>query len=297
MESSLIDELLSKYSQVVVYGAKGWLGKSALKALEIKPRHYPSVLLIGSKDESARHAGLPLDIYSAESALTKVRKANLFFNAAFLRREKVQELGESEYILRNEIISKFPYKLLNQQIISSVINLSSGVANKEEYYGDIYARLKNESRMQLTELSSKNGSQLINCQIFTISGEYINEFSNLALSNFILQALNSTNEILIKSPNARRTYIDAVNLSEVLLKLTLDKDDIDIDSGGILVNFKQLAESIRNILAPNKNLILLDEPGTDYFGNFEKFNHIARHKKVELLDLNHQINSTLSAFN
>ena len=297
MDTSLIDDLLSKYSQVVIYGAKGWLGRSALKTLEIKPHHYSSVLLIGSREESVRHTGLPLDVYSAERALDKVRKGSMFFNAAFLRREKIQELGETEFILRNEIISNFPYQLLKRQFISSFINLSSGVAKQEGNNLDIYARLKYESKLHLTKLTSENGSQLVNCQIFTISGEFINEFSNLALSNFIMQALNSTNEIVIKSPNAKRTYIDAVNLSEVLLKLTLDKVDIDIDSGGINVNFLQLAEIIRNSLSPNKKLKLLDEPGADYFGDFEKFNQIAKLKKVELLDLNQQINLTVRAFN
>ena len=296
--------LLDRCDQVVIYGANGWMGRSALDFLSsISPSATKrKVLLIGSRSSNLEIGNEIFEINDPVTGFRKIEMNAIFFNAAFIRREYLQKMKSEEYLHKNEEIAKLPINALRGKKLFSFINLSSGVArNLDQDSGlnptDKYARLKKDLELEYAELGSKNDTAIINCRIFSLSGSYLNEFENLAISSFIKQA-KEHNRIKVLSPNTKRTYIDATNLAETLLTVGSKGKASSFDSGGALVTMHELAESIKVALnKDNCELTLGNEESPDYFGDYKEFNVMASNVGQNLYGIGDQILRTLKAFN
>lgn len=301
---NLVDRLLAKYDQIVIYGAKGWVGRSAVELSmggeqEISKHQ---VLLIGSKTETSRQANLPFDIYSSSDASSLLGEKILFLNSAYLRREKLDGMTSSEYEKTNNKIMEFGLNLLNSGRIKTFINLSSGAASQGnieniELVSDPYAKCKIKDEAALYSICDKSQTQFINCRIYAMSGKHINEFNHLALTSFIGQALKEPFVIGVKSPTTLRTYIDSIDLVNVLFQLSLTDKNYRIDSGGDLVALGDLAKIVGQAMEGTR----IEEPdnldkSADYFGDYLEFNNLAKELGIDLKNLTEQVKETYKAF-
>ena len=265
--------------QVVIYGANGWLGRSAIAAtFDIFPDlSLNSILLLGSKISNVNIRGKNVEVKEALSGLHLIEENSIFINCAFLRREQVLKLGEKEYVKQNLHVMELPVEVLRKRRVFSLVNLSSGVAGLvqsgvHDSSQDMYAVLKRRSELELAHEAALVGANFLNCRVFSVSGSYLNEFENLALSLFIAHALKSE-PINVRSPESRRSYIDGVNLMTVLLKLAVNGETGNYDSGGICVTMKELAETVSRIIDSRESEIIIgEEKGKSYFGDFKNFN-------------------------
>ena len=177
---TLIDRLSVDYNQIVIYGAKGWVGRSAVELLfEGNPQLFKEkVLLIGSKSQTANDANLPAKIFASKDSIKYIENAVLFLNAAYLRREKIATLGPEVYEKTNNSMTNFCLDLLERESIKTFINLSSGVAKQSNYseeaiFEDLYAKSKRKSELKIADACKSVNSQLINCRIFNLSGNML----------------------------------------------------------------------------------------------------------------------------
>jgi nucleoside-diphosphate-sugar epimerase len=290
-------------SQYIIYGANGWLGRSALKSIIDSCSNFDSnkILLIGSRASSIQVEGKNFQIFEQDQALESIQEYGCFYNSAFLRKEKLLALGYERYVHENNSISSFAEMVIRTKKLSSFINISSGAASvfdadKKSMEIEPYGYLKKHWEGIFANASREYRTQNINCRVYSVSGRYINEFKNLALTNFISQA-KETKKIEVKSPATRRTFIDAVDLAHVLFKLLDGKTNLDIDSGGQLVSLSEMAVSVAKAL----NLTSDDveegsENSLDYYGDYEKFNALASHLNIQIKNLDSQINETLKAY-
>ncbi len=289
--------------QVVIYGANGWLGRSAIAAtFDLFPDlSSNSILLLGSKSNNVTIRGKNVEIKEALSGLHLIEENSIFVNCAFLRREQVLKLGEKEYLKQNLHVMELPVEVLRKRRVFSLVNLSSGVAGLvqsgvHDSSQDVYAVLKRRSELELAHEAALVGANFLNCRVFSVSGSYLNEFENLALSLFIAHALKSK-PINVRSPESRRSYIDGVNLMSVLLKLAVNGEAGSYDSGGICVTMKELAETVLRIIDSRESEIIIgEEKGKSYFGDFKNFNDLSIQLGVTILDLDEQVRRTLMAF-
>lgn len=289
--------------QVVIYGANGWLGRSAIAAtIDLFPDlSLNSILLLGSRSSKITIRGKNLEIKESLSGINLINEDSIFINCAFLRREQLAKLGEEEYVKQNLRIMELPALVLRKHRIFSLVNLSSGVAGLVQggvnsSSQDIYAALKRRYEIELAHETSLAGTNFLNCRVFSVSGSYLNEFENLALSLFIAHALKSE-PIYVRSPESIRSYIDGVNLMTILLKLAINGETGNYDSGGICVTMKELAETVLRIIDSRKSeLIIGEEKGKSYFGDFKNFNDLSNQLGVTILDLDDQVRHTLMAF-
>jgi nucleoside-diphosphate-sugar epimerase len=160
----------------------------------------------------------------------------------------------------------------------------------------MYAVLKRRSELELAHEAALVGANFLNCRVFSVSGSYLNEFENLALSLFIAHALKSE-PINVRSPESKRSYIDSVNLMTVLLKLAVNGETGNYDSGGICVTMKELAETVLRVIDSRESEVIIgEEKGKSYFGDFKNFNDLAIQLGVTILDLDEQVRHTLMAF-
>jgi hypothetical protein len=295
---------LNNCDQFIIYGANGWLGRSALDFISsiLPTRAKGQTLLIGSKPGNLRLNNENFEIVDPKTGFAKIRNNAIFFNAAFLRREFLLEMTTKEYLHKNEEITTLPKLAISEKKLFSFINLSSGVARDLDGETtpkliDEYSKLKKRLEVEYLESCSQSGVAFVNCRIFSLTGRHINEFKNLALSSFIIQARNR-NQIEVKSPSTKRTYVDATILAGTLLsEATLGKN-ANFDSGGQLVTMLELAKKVLSVLGKDQTAIITgNDQSPDYFGNFEKFNSMALKIDENFLGIEDQILKTLSAFN
>jgi nucleoside-diphosphate-sugar epimerase len=297
------NSLLDQCEQVVIYGANGWMGRSAVDYVtSFEPTiTRDKILLIGSKASNLKINGFNLDVFPPIDGLNSVRENAIFLNAAFLRREFLQEMTPEEYLHKNEEIVGLAKSAIKKKKLLSFINLSSGVARdldqgSEWKHPDEYARLKKRLEVEYDELSSQSGNAIINCRIFSLTGRYLNEFENLALSSFIKQA-KENKRIEVRSPVTKRTYVDAVSLAGTLLLVASEGKDASFDSGGTLVTMLEMAENVAAALGKDQMQIIVGkDESPDYFGDFERYNRLAADLGQNLSGINEQILNTIRAF-
>lgn len=295
---------LNNCNQFIIYGANGWLGRSALDFISshLQDKTKRQTLLIGSKPGNLRINGENFEIVDPKTGFQKIRNNAIFFNAAFLRREFLLEMTSEEYLYKNEKIIALPKRAIAEKKLFSFINLSSGVAREWDSkitpkIIDEYSRLKKRLEVEYLKYCSHSRVSFVNCRIFSLTGRHINEFKNLALSSFIIQA-KSRNQIEVKSPLTKRTYVDATILAGTLLTVAALGKNIDFDSGGQLVTMHELAEKVLSALGKDRTAIITGgDQSPDYFGKFEDFNSIALEIGEKFLGIEDQILRTLNAFN
>lgn len=213
--------------QIVIFGANGWLGRSAVIASSPFWENSPedSLLLIGSKNSRVVLDGKEFNILTQNQAASLIKNGCMFLNAAFLRREKLQTMDTSKFIEKNLEISNFALQQIRSQKVKYFINLSSGAAQPYDVESlslskDPYGSLKFLWEREFEEECRVRDTNFLNCRIYSILGRFINEFDNLAISSFIKQAILQ-NSIFVKAPNCQRTYVDAEQLVTLLFQLVL----------------------------------------------------------------------------
>lgn len=291
-------------SQYVIYGANGWMGRSAVDFLSsVNPRIADErLILIGSKPKELVINGSTFKILDPTSGFSSIEENSVFLNSAFLRRETLLTVPGEEYVRKNREISAFAMRVLKEKKLFSFINLSSGAARSIDVdsnlkTSDEYAAMKGSLEVEFSELARKHKTPMVNCRIYSLSGRHLNEFENLALSSFIKQ-VQGRNQIDVKSPSTKRTYLDATNLANILFKIACKGINANFDSGGTLVTMFELASNVAKALGKGHCEILCgDYQSADYFGDYESFNELAKELGVELVGLQEQILRTLEAFN
>jgi len=290
-------------SQFVIYGANGWMGRSAVEFLSlIEPKiAQERLLLIGSRPSELSINGRTFKILDPTSGFSSIEENSVFLNSAFLRREALKTVPAKEYVRRNLEISSFAKTALEKRKLFSFINLSSGAARNMDIESnhkavDDYARIKKCLEIEFSELACENKTPFVNCRIYSLSGRHLNEFGNLALSSFIKQA-QSNNQIRVHSPSTKRTYLDAINLAAILFNIACKGIDANFDSGGNLVTMSELARNVASALGKKDCKIFCgDDRSPDYFGDYETFNELATELGVEIFGIQKQIFRTLEAF-
>jgi len=279
------------------------MGRSALEFIstQIPTNLNNKVLLIGSRPSKLTFDEVEQEVFEPTKGFAAIKEGAVFFNAAFLRRELLQSMSLSEYIRQNQEIGSLAKRAIETKNLKSFVNLSSGVARELDSdstnkNSDAYAVMKKSFEMDYESLCNYYGTTLVNCRIFSISGRHINEFKNLALSNFIHQS-QTQRKILVNSPATLRTFVDAVDLAGVLLNLGCQGVSLNIDSGGQLIDMLNLAERINHVVNNSKaDTILGHGSSPDYFGRFLEFNSIMTEMGFPVKGIDEQIRNTLKAF-
>lgn len=280
------------------------MGRSAVEFLSlIEPKiAQERLLLIGSRPSKLSINGSTFKILDPTSGFSSIEENSIFLNSAFLRREALSTVPAEEYVRKNREISVFAMRILKEKRLFSFINLSSGAARSMDVVSNLktadeYSRMKKALEVEFAELGRKHKTPIVNCRIYSMSGRHLNEFENLALSSFIKQVQGS-NQIEVKSPRTKRTYLDATNLASILFNIACKGDDANFDSGGTLVTMSELASNVASALGKKDCEILYgDDQSPDYFGDYKSFNELATELGVEMFGIQEQILRTLEAFN
>ena len=298
---------INSLNKIVVFGASGWLGRECISLLSssLRKNFSSKVILVGSTNKSIKVNQQNYEITSIDD-LGHQTNVDLVIDLAFITQEKLEQLGEKQYIQLNQELRKKICDFIYESKPKYVYFASSGAADidfisvTKSYSKRVYGELKLASETELKKISQELDFNLLVNRIWSVTGLQMQDYSKYAIGNFISQAL-STNEIKIKSSDqVLRSYIDAKDLFKVCFhELFLNKFTL-LNSGGFQTTLFDLASLVLKVLgsstAQNPNSTE-KEPGDDYVSKDFKLNDLALKQGLNLQSLKDQIRNTLKAIN
>jgi nucleoside-diphosphate-sugar epimerase len=292
---------------VVVTGANGWLGKSAVSVLASEFSNYRVIALSRNIDHNKSNNDL---IYMSNDDFSKDdSEITGLIHTAFVTKNYIEEIGPIEYIDQNTKIHNWLMNFIELKNPNWTVAISSGAT--KQYIdkvesdipivdSDLYGKMKLEEEQALL------GSDISNVAIgrlWAASGRYMQNHKIYALGQFIEAALNGKNIKIASREPVYRRYIDAEDFMKVLVMTALDSKRTLFDSGGILTTIENLAQEVAQSFNNKNNSKIEIEYDTkklsienvNYFANSEKFLELQSKFKIQERSITEQIERTSNA--
>ena len=294
-------------NKVIVFGASGWLGRECISLLTsmLGSNFSPKVILIGSSNKSIQVNQQNYDIISIDNLETHT-KVDLVIDLAFITQEKLDQLGELQYIQLNHELRKKIHRFIYESKPKYVYFSSSGAADIDfmkvtrSSSKRVYGELKLASETELKKISKDLDFNLLINRIWSVTGSQMQDYSKYAVGNFISQALSSKEIRINSSDQVLRSYIDAEDLFKVCFNQLLINKYSLLNSGGFQTTLFDLASLVLMVIGSSTiqvpNLIE-KESGDDYVSKDFKLNELANSQGLKLRSLEDQIKNTLRAIN
>ncbi len=194
---------------------------------------------------------------------TKLNFPDIYFDFAFLTREKINTFGLEKFNMINMDIINNSVRLIKLQQPKTVILASSGAIygeGRRNHEGNnyLYSMLKRIQEEKITEVCSKIGANLIIARIFNLSGSGISKINTFAISEMIDNAVRGRKLYVNSDYLVFRRYCDISQLLRLLIAANKNNFTGVIDSGGIKIELHQLAQTIINELGSQSELVFPD---------------------------------------
>jgi nucleoside-diphosphate-sugar epimerase len=238
--------------RVVVTGASGWLGRTALDLLT--PLGLPT-LALASRNRIIRVGECEIECRVWDDREVAAFAPTVVLDCAFLTRDRVADMPLGEYVAANRSLTD---RLVYATLLPGVrlaLTISSGAAvyPHDALDGPIennpYGYLKLEAEHRLAQAAAESDAVPVVARAWSISGAHVQKPLNYALGSMILAAASGAIRIAARRPVFRR-YI----LAEELLALGIAEGGVGpatIDSGGELVEMAELAARVAQAVRPD----------------------------------------------
>jgi len=180
--------------RVLVLGAGGWFGKTALSLIA---RHTKSLMLVGSHERAVVVNGRPFHIEKwSEEEVAKFRP-EIVLDFAYLIRSFLTDHGFSDYVQINRELSQRVLSLAFLGWVEGILTVSSGDAiearNRPSTYieTDPYGALRDEFERKFLEETHRHSVRAFIARAWSVSGGFVGKPMNYALSSFVLQAVTA----------------------------------------------------------------------------------------------------------
>jgi nucleoside-diphosphate-sugar epimerase len=289
---------------VVVTGANGWLGKSAVSVLASEFSNYRVIALSRKMDNIKSNNDV---IYmSYDDFLKDDSEITGLIHTAFMTKNYIEEIGPIEYIDQNTRIHNWLMNFIKLKNPNWSVAVSSGAT--KQYIDKVESDLPISDsdlygKMKFEEEDALLGSEIPNVAIgrlWAASGRYMQNHKIYALGQFIDAALNGKNIKIASKELVYRRYIDAEDFMKVLVMTALDSKRTLFDSGGILTTIENLAQEVAKFFNNKNNSKIEIEYDTkkisienaNYFANTEKFLELQSKFKIQERSIMEQIERT-----
>lgn len=207
----------------------------------------------------------------------------IYFDYAFLTREKEIGLGLNSYILLNRrIIEKSQNLILRMRPRNVFLSSSGAIYGRSGKTNEVdsYGRLKIEQEVAITSAAKIVDANLITCRIFNVSGQYMGKPETFALTNFIDSAKSKEEITLYSDTLVFRRYCSDSDLIELILEMAKHELTDTFDSGGEVIELRNLAEIVRLTINPNTVIrstpIKTGMPENVYLSKSERYEELVR---------------------
>ena len=259
-------------SSITVTGATGWLGKELINLLTNLDIQNLELDLISSSEREieVNNRKFKTNIFTKNRLIN----TDIYFDFAFLTREKIRTLGKERYIEMNNSIIHNSIDLIKRKHPKTVILASSGAVYRQGFKhfqedNNLYSDLKLMQEEKIGEACIDIGVNLIVTRIFNLSGNGINKINTFAIAELISRAFHNQTLQIRSNYLVYRRYCDISQLLNLLLKLHEINFTGTFDSGGVKIELRDLARTIVKQLRSKCELdfadIGKDSPPDEYF--------------------------------
>jgi nucleoside-diphosphate-sugar epimerase len=238
--------------RVLVIGAPGWLGRTALDLLA--PLGLPT-LPLASRARIIRVADGEIECRVWDELEVAAFAPTVVLDCAFLNRDRVTDMPLGEYVAANRTLTERLAYATQLSGVRLALTVSSGAAvyPHDALDGAIednpYGYLKREAEHRLAQAAAESGAVPVVVRAWSISGAHVQKPQNYALGSMIRAADSGAIRITARRPVFRR-YV----LAEELLALGIAEGSVGpatIESGGELVEMAELAARIAAVVRPD----------------------------------------------
>lgn len=227
--------------RILILGAGGWFGTTLLDELKVFPR--ASVLALASRRRTHQVNQRVWHLQTWDEYLVRAFQPTVVANFAFLTRERFDAANPVSYIASNRALIAQFMTAASLPSVSIALTCSSGAATIVSADLNPYGRLKHEEEQAALALA-RSGRTVVVGRAWSVSGPHVRRPHAYAFSDLILQAATGEMFITAEQPTYRR-YVDVGDFLHVCLGLATQMWSGVIDSGGELVEMRELAELIR----------------------------------------------------
>jgi nucleoside-diphosphate-sugar epimerase len=238
--------------RVLVTGASGWLGRTALDLLA--PLGLPT-LALASRARIIRVGDREIQCRVWHEREVASFRPTVVLDCAFLTRDRVADMPLGEYVAANRTLTERLVYATQLPGVRLALTVSSGAAVHPHDALDSaiednpYGYLKREAEHRLAHAAAESGAVPIVVRAWSISGAHVQKPQGYALGSMIQAAASRAIRITARHPVFRR-YV----LAEELLALGIAEGGIGpatIDSGGELVEIAELAARVARVVCPD----------------------------------------------
>ncbi len=294
-------------SQIVIFGATGWLGRECLSLIKkyLKTDMNSRLTLVASRTNEIDLGGTKMHVTALDDFSTNT-KCDLVIDFSFITQEKMKQMGEKEFVLQNSKLSERIENYISEVRPAFIYYASSGAAdpnfllNTKNPSKKVYGELKAQAEVKLEQISTEVGSQLLVNRIWSITGSQMLEPNKYAIGDFVAQVLRNKQIAISSSDQILRSYIDSADLLDTCFNYLLDVNSGLLNSGGYRVSLLDLANSVYRVLGINEKLnpnYVPKESDEDYYSPDYELNKLAINYDISLQDIDSQIKNTLLAIN
>jgi len=291
---NLASKAITKSDRVLITGASGWFGQTATAMMEIL--EIPT-LLIGSNAREREIAGKKKDIQVWNFENIVDFGPTIVIDCAYLTREMVDGTGIDNFIKVNRQLLQQIVDLKDLDSLRLVISFSSGAAEiyrsrSDEKSIDIdpYGFLKVEQEEVLQSEFKSSKADLVIARVWNTSGSLVTKINGFAFSDLIHQALNGQIEVSSNFDVWRR-FCMIEEVIGVSLNGSQGSEQV-FDTGGRLIEIRELARLIKDAVNPKANLVLPSaetEETNNYFSDGKSWENWCLSLNYEPIQLEEQI--------
>ncbi len=247
---------MSNYSRILVLGPTGWFGRTAL-ALSFPSN--AAFHLVGSRRGDLQVREKTLTVHEWSDREVERFSPDLVLDFAYLTRNWISELGLSEYRARNEVLTDRLVRAATLGGVKTFLTISSGAAVQSEL--DPYGEGKKKIELALRDALRSSSTKLGVLRAWSVSGGFVREPDQYALSSFVRQGLNSGYIRVSADRMVFRRYCAVEELLAVGLHLAHLQSHSLVESGGEKLEMYEVAQKVAQQIPGAK--VMLEHPTRD----------------------------------
>lgn len=290
-------------SSLVVTGASGWMGKSAIAAWLREGHSAGSVRVISRKPGPLKVMGHEIMNFSSVEPC-HLPGAVTLVHTAFVTREFYAQLGPEEFAKANRTIIQNAQNLIYSLKPKTLIFVNSGATQRIPIQSEVdpsysaYVLLKKEEREVLSRTAEDIGAGVVEGVLFSATGQFMKDPLKFAFGSLLNQALLGQSVEIKSQGNVWRRYCDAEEFFDVLFHLADKGGSARVESGGELVELGDLVREIGIYLG--KTILVGREvnpkiPDDFYFSTSNDYEIFLLEMGRTKISIQHQISNVLTA--
>lgn len=245
-------------THIAISGSSGWIGTELIRVIN-ESRHINAKLtLISSQNKTIAVDTKMYKTYDFYN-LPKMDPVDIYFDFAFLTRDKIKPLGLKAYRIQVLEVISASVKLIRVLKPRTVVLSSSGAVyfeknNVHNNFDLAYSELKKIQEKLIGQVCEENNINLVISRIFNLSGRGCDRVEHYVLPYIIDKCLKNETVNLNSERLVFRRYCDISELLELLIVLGQNNSSLIFDSGGPATEIRALAHSIKLILKSESEL-------------------------------------------